>query len=59
MSCLILVIIKLKPEASGPVNAHLTPRPGIYFNAFIHVNSRRAGADKPSGTNVDINRKPL
>ena len=22
---------------SGPVNAHLTPGPGVYFNAFIHV----------------------
>ena len=26
----------------GPVNAHLTPGPGIYFNAFIHVYSPRA-----------------
>ena len=24
-------------RTSGPVNAHLTPGPGIYFNAFIHV----------------------
>ena len=28
---------------SGPVNAHLTPGHGIYFNAFIHVYSPRAG----------------
>ena len=46
-------------RTSGPVNAHLTPGPGIYFNAFIHVYSTRAGADNPLGTNVDINRKPL
>ena len=44
---------------SGPVNAHLTPGPGIHFNAFIHVHSPRAGADNPLGTNVDVNRKPL
>ena len=43
----------------GPVNAHLTPGPVIYFNAFIHVYSPRAGADNPFGTNVDVNRKPL
>ena len=48
-----------QPEASGPVNTHLTPGPGIYFNAFIHVYSPRAGADNPLGTNVDVNRKPL
>ena len=41
-------------QTSGPVNAHLTPGPGIYFNAFIHV-----GADNPLGTNVVDNRKPL
>ena len=46
-------------RTSGPVNAHLTPGPGIYFNAFIHVYSPRAGAEKPLGTNVDVNRKPL
>ena len=44
---------------SGPVNTHLTPGPGIYFNAFIHVYSPRAGADNPLGKNVDVNRKPL
>ena len=43
----------------GPVNTHLTPGPGIYFNAFIHVYSHRAGADNLLGTNVDVNRKPL
>ena len=46
-------------RTSGPVNAHLTPGPGIYFNAFIYVYSPRAGADNPLGTNVDVNRKPL
>ena len=46
-------------RTNGPVNDHLTPGPGIYFNAFIHVYSPRAGADNPLGTNVDVNRKPL
>ena len=46
-------------RTSGPVNPHLTPGPGIYFNAFIHVYSPRAGAKNPLGTNVDVNRKPL
>ena len=41
------------------VNTHLTPGPGIYFNAFIHVYRPRAGADNPLGTNVDVNRKSL
>ena len=31
----------------------------MYFNAFIHVYSPRAGADNPLGANVDVNRKPL
>ena len=31
----------------------------MYFNAFIHVYSPRAGADNPFGTNVDVNRKLL
>ena len=51
--------IKINERTSGSVNAHLTPGPGIYFNAFIHVYSPRAGADNPLGTNVDVNRKPL
>ena len=42
----------------GPANAHLTPRPGIYFNAFIHVYSTRAGADNPLGTNADVTESP-
>ena len=46
-------------RTSGPVNAHLTPGPGIYFNAFIHVYSPRAGTDNSLGTNVDVNSKPL
>ena len=40
---------KKKQRTSGPANAHLTPGPGIYFNAFIHVYSPRAGADNPWG----------
>ena len=50
---------KLNQRTSGPVNAHLTPGPGIYLNDFIHVYSPRSGADNPLGTNVDVNRKPL
>ena len=46
-------------RTSGHVNANLTPCPGIYFNAFIHVYSPRAGADNLFGTNVDVNRKRL
>ena len=47
----------LNQRTSGPVNAHLTPGSGIYFNAFIHVYSPRPGADNPLETNVDVNRK--
>ena len=53
------VLCDYTPEDQWPVNAHLTPGPGIYFNAFIHVYSPWAGADNPLGTNVDANRKPL
>ena len=40
-------IMYLNQRTSGPVKAHLIPGPGIYFNAFIHVYSPRAGADNP------------
>ena len=50
---------KMNQRTSGPVNAHLTPGPVIYFNAFKHVYNPRAGADNPLGKNVDDNRKPL
>ena len=53
------VLVRENQRISGPVNAHPTPGPDIYFNAFIHVYSPRAGADNPLGTNVDVNRKPL
>ena len=46
-------------RTSGPVNAYLTPAPGISFNASIQIYSPRAGADNSLGTNVDVNRKPL
>ena len=36
-------------RTSGPVNAHLTFGPGIYFNVFIHVYSHRARTDNPLG----------
>ena len=45
----------LNQRTGGPVNAHLTHGLVIYFNAFIHVYSPRAGADNPFGTNVDVN----
>ena len=48
-------LFSLHPQS----HAHLTPGPGIYFNAFIHVYSPKAGADNPLGTNVDVNRKPI
>ena len=54
-----LITVSLNQRTSSPVDAHLTPGPGIYFNAFIQVYSPRAGADNPLGTNVDVNRKPL
>ena len=47
----------INQRTSGPVNTHLTPGTGTYFNAFIHVYNSRAGADNPSGSNVDVNRK--
>ena len=50
---------KRNQRTSGPVNAHVTSGPGIYFKAFTHVYSPRAEADNPLGTNVDVNRKPL
>ena len=48
----------MNQRTSGPVNAHLTPGPGIYFNAFIHVYSPRVGADNPLGTNVMSTESP-
>ena len=53
------IILNTNQRTSGPVNAHLTPGPGIYFNVFIHVYNPRAGEDNPLETNVDVNRKPL
>ena len=53
-----LAINEIIQRTSVPVNVHLTPGPGIYFNAFIHVYSPTAGADNPLGTNADVNRKP-
>ena len=38
---------KINQRTSGPVNAHLTPGPGIDFKAFIRVYSPRAGTDNP------------
>ena len=50
-------------RTSGPVNAHLTPGPGIYlihiFNDFIHVYSPGARAENPLGTNFWCQQKAL
>ena len=54
---LIRPVGQLNQRTSGPVNAHLTPGPGIYFNAFTHVYSPRASADNPWGQTFDDNRK--
>ena len=40
-------------QTNGPV-AHLTLGPGIYFNAFIHVYSTRAGADNPPPLGINV-----
>ena len=44
---MVWILYSKYQRTSGPVNAHLTPGPGIYFNAFIHVYGPRAGADNP------------
>ena len=49
---------KLNQRTRGPVNAHLTPGPGIHFNAFIHIYSPRAGADNALGTSVMSTESP-
>ena len=49
LKCLNLQMA-ITPETRSPVNAHLTPGPAIYFNAFIHVYSPNAGADNPLWT---------
>ena len=36
-----------------------SPGPGLYFHAFIHVYSPRAGTDNPLGTKFDVNRNSL
>ena len=46
------IMTYLYQRTSGPINAHLTPGLGIYFNAFIHVYSTRAGADYPFGDKI-------
>ena len=51
----VLVTCKYKKDriknqrTSDTVNAHLTPGPGIYFNAFIHVHSPGQGYTTPWG----------
>ena len=36
-------------RTSGPVNAHLTPGPGIYYDSFIYVYSPGQGQTNPWG----------
>ena len=43
---------------SGPVNVHLTPGPGIYFNAFIHVYPQGWGR-QPLGDKCWCKQKAL
>ena len=50
LHCFHLIITFVNQRTSGPVNAHLTPGPGIYFNAFIHVYCPMAGTANPLGT---------
>ena len=54
-----MVNLNVNQRTSGSINAHLTTGPGIYFNAFIHVDSPRTRADNPLGTSVDVNRTLL
>ena len=35
--CILFGLLNINQRTSGPVNAHLEPGPGIYFNALIHV----------------------
>ena len=49
----------INQRTSGPVNAHLTTGPGIYFNYFIHVYSPIAGTDNTLGTKFLCQQKFL
>ena len=40
------------------MNAHPTPGPGIYFNAFMHVYIPRAGADNTLGQMLKSTESP-
>ena len=55
----LMARMNFNQRTSGPVNAHLTPGPGIYFNAFIHVYSPRSGADNTLGTKFWWQQKGL
>ena len=67
IAILLINTCKINQGTTGPVNAHLTPGPGMYFNAlkydfkhilndFIHVYSPRTGTDNPWGQTFDVNR---
>ena len=44
-----ILFYELYQRTSGPVNAHLTPGPDIYFNAFIYVYNPGQGQTIPLG----------
>ena len=48
----------INQRTSGPVNTHLTPSPGLYSNAFIHVYSPRAGQTTPWGQMLSSTESP-
>ena len=45
-------------RTSGPVNAHLIPGPGIYFNAFIHFIAPGQGQTTPWGQMLRSTESP-
>ena len=52
--------LALKKRTSGPVNAYLTPGPGIYILMLLHMYiAHEQGQKNPLGTNIDANKKPL
>ena len=50
--------ILVNQGTSGPVIAHLTPGPGIYFN-FLYMYIAQGRGRQLLWDNVDVNRKPL
>ena len=44
--------------SGGPVNAHPTPGPDIYVNAFTHIYSPRSGQTTPWGQMLMSTERP-